>query len=158
MSLFDLHSPDLAPTHHDLGALDRQVKAIFTTALHIASPISSVGLVILPRNTYFATMRIKDPDVFDRIGSGLWAYRLVRTKYPLKDAGSHKHSPIGSGYLRIPASTIPDLSYWVVGTPGIMRLCLLPSLRSRTRTLIPICFQRFVRFVETNWMVLAIMA
>jgi hypothetical protein len=35
-----------------------------------------------------------------------------------------------------------------------MCLCLLPSLRLRTRTLTPICSKRFVRFVETNWMVL----
>jgi hypothetical protein len=38
---------------------------------------------------------------------------------------------------------------------GILRLCLLvPSLRLRTHTLTLICSKRFVRFVETKWMVL----
>jgi hypothetical protein len=66
-------------------------------------------------------MRTKDSDVFDRVQRAhfddwsqavttdntrfLWAYRLVRSKLCLKDAGGHKHSPIGFGYLRIPAST-----------------------------------------------------
>jgi hypothetical protein len=32
MSLFDLHVPGFARTHDDLGALDREVKAISTTS------------------------------------------------------------------------------------------------------------------------------
>jgi hypothetical protein len=48
----------------------------------------------------------------------LWAYRLVRTKHHLKNAGGHKHSPIGSGYLRISAS--PDTNFIMVGnTPSL---------------------------------------
>jgi hypothetical protein len=39
---------------------------------------------------------------------------------------------------------------------GIMRLCLLPSLRLRTRTLTPVCSKRFVKFVETSWAVLVL--
>jgi hypothetical protein len=40
---------------------------------------------------------------------------------------------------------------------GILRRCLLvPSLRLRTRTLTLICSKRFVRFVEANWMILAL--
>jgi hypothetical protein len=37
-----------------------------------------------------------------------------------------------------------------------MHLYLLPSLRLRMRALTPICSQRFGRFVETEWIVLAL--
>ncbi len=41
---------------------------------------------------------------------------------------------------------------------AVLNLCLLPSLHSRTRILTTqICSKRFVRFVETNWMMLALM-
>jgi hypothetical protein len=43
---------------------------------------------------------------------------------------------------------------------GFPLLCLLPSLSLRTRTtrtLTPICSKQFVRFVETNWAMLALM-
>jgi hypothetical protein len=55
----------------------------------------------------------------------------------------------------ISAQAYPRSSYRSGG--GGFCQCLLPSLRLRTRTLTPICSKRFVRFVETNWMVLALM-
>jgi hypothetical protein len=39
----------------------------------------------------------------------------------------------------------------------ILRLCLLPSLRSRTRTLTLICSKRLARFEQMNWTMLALM-
>jgi hypothetical protein len=120
MSKFDLNIPDSALAHYDdLGALDHQVKAIST-----ASCAPHCFADILHRSgdsaaKYYSTMHTKDPDVFDRVkrahsddGSQamttidaelLWAYRLVRTKHYLKDAGGHKHSPFDFGYLRVPA-------------------------------------------------------
>jgi hypothetical protein len=58
----------------------------------------------------------------------LWAYRLVRTKHYLKDAGGHKHSPIGFGYLRVPAST--PMGFIMVGcwhTPSLPATIVSPS-------------------------------
>jgi hypothetical protein len=66
MFLVDLHVPDFAPTHDDLGAFDRQVKAIFTT-----SRAQHRFADILRRSgdstaKYYFTMRTKDLDAFDR--------------------------------------------------------------------------------------------
>jgi hypothetical protein len=58
----------------------------------------------------------------------LWAYRLVRTKHKLKDAGGHKYSPTGFGYLRIPAST--TMGFIMVGcwhTPSLPATIVSPS-------------------------------
>jgi hypothetical protein len=58
----------------------------------------------------------------------LWAYRLVRTKHYLKDAGGHKHSPIAFGYLRVPAST--SMGFIMVGcwhTPSLPATIVSPS-------------------------------
>jgi hypothetical protein len=126
MYMFDLHVPDSAPVYYDdLGTLDHQVKAISTAS---RAPHRFVDISRRSGDSaakYFATMRTKDPDVFDRVqrahfdegsqavttdDSGLlWANRLVRTKHHLKDAGGHKHSPVCFGYLRIPASTATEL-------------------------------------------------
>jgi hypothetical protein len=56
----------------------------------------------------------------------LWVYRLVRTKHHLKDAGGHKHSPIGFGYLCIPAST--PIGFIMVGCCTHPACLLRPSL------------------------------
>jgi hypothetical protein len=118
----DLNIPDSAPAHYDdLGALDHQVKAISTASRaphRFADFLRRSGDSVAK---YYSTMRTKDADAFDRVkrahfdngslavttdDSGLlWNCPIVRTKHYLKDAGNHKHSPIGFAYLRIPAST-----------------------------------------------------
>jgi hypothetical protein len=45
-----------------------------------------------------------------------------------------------------------------VSGKGILCLCQLPSLCLRTHTLTSICSEQFFRFVETNWMVPALMS
>jgi hypothetical protein len=103
MSIFYLHIPDSAPAHYDdLGTLDHQVKAISTASrapLHFADILRRYGDSAAK---YYAMMRTKDHNVFDRVKRAhfddgfqtvttddselLWAYRLVPTKYFLKDA------------------------------------------------------------------------
>jgi hypothetical protein len=52
MSMFDLRVPNLAPTHYDdWDALDHQARrSLLLLALHIVSPTSCVGMMILPRS------------------------------------------------------------------------------------------------------------
>ena len=123
MSMFDLHVPNSAPARYDgLGALNGQVKAIYTPSrvLHLVSPMSCVGLVLLPRSstlrcvqrtpmssTVSSALTLTTGDdgsqTMTNDDSGLlFDYRLVRSKHFLKDAGGHKHFPIGFGYLRFP--------------------------------------------------------
>jgi hypothetical protein len=91
-------------------------RSLLLLALHIVSPISCVGLVILPRSTALrrATRTLMPSTVSSALT--LMTCRLVRTKNNLKDTSGHKHSRIGSGYLQcIPAST--DTDFIMVGKP-----------------------------------------
>jgi hypothetical protein len=88
-------------------------RSLLLLALHIVSPISCVGLVILPRSTALrrATRTLMPSTVSSALT--LMTCRLVRTKNNLKDTSGHKHSRIGSGYLQcIPASTDTEVSWW----------------------------------------------
>jgi hypothetical protein len=152
MSVFDLNIPDSAQAHYDdLGALNLQVKAISTAS---RAPHRFADILCRSGDSaakYYSTMCTKDPNVFDRVkrahfddGSQavttdaselLWAFRLVRTKLYLKDAGGNKHSPIGFGYFRIPAST--PMGFIMVGcwyTPSLPATIVSPSLICRDHT------------------------
>jgi hypothetical protein len=68
ISMFDLHVPDSAPIHYDdLGALDHQVKAISTVARAPHRFVDSLRRSGDSSAKYYATVRTKDPDVFDRV-------------------------------------------------------------------------------------------
>jgi hypothetical protein len=100
MSIFDLNISDSAPAHYDdLGEPDHQVKAFLLRALRRFADILRRSSDCTAK--YYPTMHTKDHTNNPEL---LWAYRLVRTKHYLKYAGGHKHSPIGFGYFRIPAS------------------------------------------------------
>jgi hypothetical protein len=67
-STFDLHVQDSPPTHHDdLGALDRQLKAISITS---RAPHRFADILRWSSDSatkFYATTRTKNPDVFDRV-------------------------------------------------------------------------------------------